>query len=141
MEYILFIEDKKKKLKLAREEALSCLDYVGLSDQRNKITKDLSHGQQKLVAIARLLAKKSKLLLLDEPTAGLSPPMVEQVSSLINRIVEEHRISVAIVEHNMTVVSNVASWVYFMHEGSIAFNGEKDRVLENMNVRELFMGF
>lgn len=123
-----------------KNEAMDWLGYVGLSDCSDRYAKELSFGQQKLLSLARLFARKSTVLLLDEPTAGLSPRMVDEVSDLIHRAVREKEITVALVEHNMSVVANLASWIHFFHEGRVAFSGESEHVLGNRSVREIYMG-
>lgn len=123
-----------------KSEARQWLEYVGLQDQGNRLARELSFGQQKLLALARLFAKGSDFLLLDEPTAGLSYQMVEQVCDLIRRAVAERGLTVALVEHNMTVVANLAFWIHFLHEGRVAFSGESEHVLGNRSVREIYMG-
>lgn len=122
------------------DEAMRYLEYVGLADLSEKRGGELSFGQQKLLAIARLLAHGSRLLLLDEPTAALSPAMTENMISLIRRIVGERKVSVALIEHNMRVVKELASYIYFMHEGTVYCHGTQSCVLENPEVRELYMG-
>lgn len=122
------------------EEALHWLAYVGLADRRADCAGALSFGQQKLLAMARLLAQGCDLLLLDEPTAALSPAMTEQMASLIRKLVTERHITVAIIEHNMSVVASLADWIFFMNEGRVAFAGRTDHVLGNAEVRETYMG-
>jgi len=122
------------------DEAMHYLEYVGLGEFAKKRGGELSFGQQKLLAIARLLAHGSRLLLLDEPTAALSPVMTENMISLIRKITEEQNVSVALIEHNMRVVRNLASYIYFLHEGTVFCHGTQSCVLENPEVRELYMG-
>lgn len=125
----------------AREdEAMHCLEYVGLAEFAEKHGGELSFGQQKLLAIARLLAHKSSLLLLDEPTAALSPIMTEKMIALIQKIIDDRQVSVALIEHNMRVVKELASYIYFMHEGTVYCHGTQRCVLENPEVRDLYMG-
>ena len=123
-----------------RDEAAHYLEYVGLADFAEKRGGELSFGQQKLLAIARLLAHKSRLLLLDEPTAALSPVMTGKMIALIRRIIDERQVSVALIEHNMHVVKELASYIYFLHEGTVYCHGTQRCVLENPEVRELYMG-
>ena len=123
-----------------RDEAMYYLEYVGLADFAEKAGSELSFGQQKLLAIARLLAHKSRLLLLDEPTAALSSLMAEKMVSLINRMIEDRKVSVALIEHNMRTVKSLAFYIYFMHEGTVFCHGTQKCVLENPEVRELYMG-
>ncbi len=127
-------------LRQAENEALRWLEYVGMADQRYALARELSFGQQKLVSLARLFAKQSRILLLDEPTAGLSHQMIEKVVSLIQRAVIEQGLTVALVEHNMSVVADLANWIHFLHEGHIAFSGAAAHVLGNKTVREIYMG-
>ena len=123
-----------------REEALHWLKYVGLENEANQMGGELSFGQQKLLAIARLIAHKSTFLLLDEPTAALSPIMIPKMVDLVRKLSAEHPISIALIEHNMKVVKELAFYTYFMHEGSIYCHGDHHSVLENPEVRELYMG-
>lgn len=131
-----YAEHEKKQ----RDEAMYYLEYVGLEEHAEKRGGELSFGQQKLLAIARLLAHKSKLLLLDEPTAALSPVMTEKMVGLIQKMTEEQNISVALIEHNMRVVKQLAFYIYFMHEGTVYCHGTQSCVLDNPEVRELYMG-
>ena len=123
-----------------KDEAMHCLEYVGLAGFAEKRGGELSFGQQKLLAIARLLAHRSRLLLLDEPTAALSPVMTENMIALIRKISAEQNVSVALIEHNMRVVRELASYIYFLHEGTVYCHGTQSCVLENPEVRELYMG-
>lgn len=121
-------------------EAMQWLEYVGLEDQADQWGGRLSFGQQKLLSIARLIARGATCLLLDEPTAALSPKMTESMVKLIQRLVSERQLSVALIEHNMSVVKDLAFYIYFMHEGSVYCHGTQHCVLENPEVRELYMG-
>ena len=117
------------------------LNYVGLTKEAEELAGSLSYGQQKLLAIARLLAGGFSLLLLDEPTAGLNPVMIRKVLDILERIVEDDKgKTIILVEHNMSVVTEVADWVYFMNEGRIAFFGRTDHVLGDKEVREIYLG-
>jgi ABC-type branched-subunit amino acid transport system ATPase component len=123
-----------------QKTAMEWLDFVGLADKAELVAGELSHGEQKLLSLARLLARKCPLLLLDEPTSALAPPMVEVMIGLLRRLTGELGVTVALIEHDMRVVSEVADWVYFMHEGRIAAVGRCDHVLEDPSVRELYIG-
>ncbi len=123
-----------------REEALHWLEFVGLAECARMKGGELSFGQQKLLAIARLVAHKSTVLLLDEPTAALSPVMMQKMMALIRKLTENRNLSVALIEHNMSVVRELASYTYFMHEGTVFCHGSQEEVLKNPEVRELYMG-
>lgn len=123
------------------ERAMESLEYVGLADHRDHLARELSFGQQKLLSLARLFARRFPCLLLDEPTAGVSPRMVDKIVALIHRTVDEQGLSVvAFVEHNMSAVEDLAYWIHFLHEGRVAFSGKAEHVLGHRTVRELYMG-
>lgn len=120
---------------LGREvvRARELLAFVGLAGREDSLAGELSHGQQKLLAIARLLANGPELLLLDEPTAGLSVNRVEQMRRLIRQLTAfPWRKTVVIIEHNLTVVDKVADQCGVMERGELAYFGE-DRVNEVLN--------
>ena len=123
-----------------RERAMRWLDFVGLADKADEPAGELSFGQQKLLALARLAALRPALLLLDEPTAALSPAMTEKMVELIKQLVAEHKMTVALIEHNMGVVRKLADVIYFLHEGTVYAHGTQQEVLENPEVRDLYMG-
>ena len=80
------------------------------------------------------------LLLLDEPTAALSPAMMKKMVALIRQLVAEQKLTIALIEHNMGVVRDLADYIYFLHEGAVHTHGTQREVLENPAVRELYMG-
>ncbi|MDH4317452.1 MAG: ABC transporter ATP-binding protein [Desulfobulbaceae bacterium] len=130
-----------RSIRALREQARYWLDYVGLDDVREQPAGELSFGQQKLLSLARLFARQSECLLLDEPTAGVSQVMVERIVGLIRRRVGEGSLTVAaFIEHNMSAVQQLADWIHFLHEGRVAFSGKSEHVLGHRTVRELYMG-
>ena len=130
-------EEEKER----REKALHWLKFVGLSGYEDIFAENLSYGQQKLLSIARLLAANAATLLLDEPTAGISPQMVPSLLSFIRKLAEEEGKAVVVIEHDMTVISNVSDSVYFMAEGKIIFFGSPQDVLNNSEVRKVYIGY
>lgn len=122
------------------EQALYWLEFVGLEEERNKYAEELSFGQQKLLSFARLMAGGFDILLLDEPTAGIHPEMIKRIEGLLKRMVEEEKKTIAVIEHNLSVILNIADWVYFMNEGRIAFFGRPDHVLGAKEVKEVYIG-
>lgn len=124
-----------------KEKAEYYLNFVGLFTMKESHGSALSYGQQKLLAIARLLARGFSILLLDEPTAGLNTVMIKKVLNILEKIInEDNSKTIVLVEHNMGVVTDVADWVYFMNEGRIAFFGRTDHVLGHKEVREIYLG-
>lgn len=121
------------------EEARRWLDFVGLGEMEGSLGEDLSYGQQKLLAIARLLANDADLLLLDEPTAGVNPAMVRSVLDLIRRLVQEGK-TVVVIEHNMTVIMEISDWVFFLDDGKLVSFGLPEEILGDPAVREAYIG-
>ena len=122
-----------------RAAARHWLDVVGLGDHIETSAQALSYGQRKLLAIARLLALGSDVLLLDEPTAGVHPGTVGTLVRLIRALASEGK-TVAVIEHNMNVVMESADWVYFMDAGEIVAFGLPDEVLGNRSIRAIYLG-
>jgi len=131
----------RERFKNYTEKAMDLLKFVGLDEKRNSLARELSFGQQKLLSFARLMAGDFKILLMDEPTAGVAPSMIKKIVGLLDKLVEEKGKTIAIIEHNLNVVSDVAHWVYFLHEGKVVFTGRTDHVLGHDEVREIYMGF
>ncbi len=133
----------RKKVKLdediAIKEAEEILEFVGLKEKERIFAEDLSYGQQKLLSIARLLYGDFDILLLDEPTAGVNPAMIEKILEVIKNLAKTNK-TIIIIEHNMNVVYRISDWVYFMNEGSIVAFGLPDEVLGNEEVRRIYIG-
>ncbi|RKZ22125.1 ABC transporter ATP-binding protein [bacterium] len=121
------------------ERAERWIEFVGLADKKDEIAENLSYGQQKLVAIARLLMGEFDLFLLDEPTAGVHPKMIKKVLDMIVKLKEEGK-TIFVIEHNMNVVLEISDWVYFMNEGRIVSFGTPDDVLGDKTIRAIYLG-
>jgi len=121
------------------ERAREWLAFVGLKEKENVLAENLSYGQQKLLAIARLLMADSKVLLLDEPTAGINPSLIKDLILMIKKFAESGR-TVIFIEHNMNIVLEIAHWVYFLNEGRIVAFGRPEDVLGNHEVRLTYLG-
>lgn len=137
---LIFSLSKIKRVeKENMEEARHWIDFVGLGGREDSPAESLSFGQQKLLAIARLLAGKHVVLLLDEPTAGVNPMMVKPLLELIRKLVEADR-TVIFIEHNMNVVLEIADWLYFLNEGKVTSFGLPSDVLGDPEVRRTYLG-
>jgi len=115
------------------------LAFVNLADKADELAENLSYGQQKLLAIARLLAADAEVLLLDEPTAGVSPQVVGSILEVIRNLASEGKV-VVVIEHNMNVVIEIADWVYFIDEGQVISFGLPGEVLEDPEIRAAYIG-
>jgi urea transport system ATP-binding protein len=114
------------------------LARVRLLDQRERLAGELSHGQKQWLEIAMLLAQDPKLLLVDEPVAGMTDAETEETASLLREISKSH--SVVVVEHDMTFVRALGVKVTCLHEGSVLAEGTIDSVSANERVVEVYLG-
>ena len=110
-----------------------CLERVGLSGNNKKFPSELSGGMQKRVGIARALVQKPKYLFCDEPNSGLDPKTSIIIDELIHDITQESNIVTVINTHDMNSVMEIGDTITLIHEGSIAWRGNKDEVLTSKN--------
>jgi branched-chain amino acid transport system permease protein len=123
-----------------RDRARELLDRVGLGSFADVPANELSHGDQRSLELAAALAVDSRLLLLDEPTAGLSPAETKTAVRLIERIAREQGITVLFVEHDMEVVFGVADWITVLHRGAVLAEGTPEQIRSNPEVRSAYLG-
>lgn len=123
----------------AKEFAMDILETVGLPDFADQLANDLSYGQQKLVEIGRVLASDPQVLLLDEPMAGLSMTMIDQMIELIFGLKEQGR-SIIIVEHNMQVVMDISDRIIVLNFGVEIASGTPKQIQNNPEVVDAYLG-
>lgn len=116
------------------------LATVGLEEKCDDPAGALSFGSQKLLALARLLAGRFRILLLDEPASGISPHVLEKVGAILRVLVREQGLTVAMIEHNMRFVAEHADFTYVMRDGEIFDGGPTAEVLARPANRELCLG-
>ena len=111
-----------------------------LKERRRQAAGTLSGGQQQMLAIARGLMARPKLMLLDEPSLGLSPILVSEIFSIIRRLNEEQKVTMMLVEQNAIVALDVADYGYVMELGRIVMADEAKRLLESKDVQQFYLG-
>jgi len=131
---------KFKSVGEARERADEVLELVGLANKKHELAVNLTSPEKKLLELARALAPKPKLLLLDEIVAGIPPAEVDRIMLLVRNVSEKENIAVvALVEHVMRVLKYVER-VIFLHEGQVLMDDKPEKVLGSETVKNIYLG-
>jgi branched-chain amino acid transport system ATP-binding protein len=120
------------------DEAATLLETVGLADRSARLARELAHGQQRALEIAVALAAKPKLLLMDEPTAGMSPEETKVMMDLIQKLVQQR--TVVLVEHKMKMVMGISERIVVLHHGELIAEGTPDDIRTNDLVKRVYLG-
>ncbi|TPW10205.1 MAG: urea ABC transporter ATP-binding protein UrtD, partial [Halothiobacillaceae bacterium] len=121
-----------------RDRIEAVLAIIGLRDHVNGRAGKLSHGQKQWLEIGMLLMQNPRLLLVDEPVAGMTQQEVEQTAELLTSLAGKH--SVVVVEHDMAFVRSIAKKVTVLHEGHVLAEGAMDEIQNNQKVIEVYLG-
>jgi urea transport system ATP-binding protein len=121
-----------------RQDIEKTLELIGLSDHRDRLAGVLSHGQKQWLEIGMLLVSKPKLLLVDEPVAGMTPQEIERTEEILASLAGSH--TVVVVEHDMDFVRSIAQKVTVLHEGSVLAEGQMEDVQNDPRVVEVYLG-
>ena len=124
----------------AREKALSLLEFVGLYEKRNLLGGDLSFGQQKLLEFAMALMNEPSVLMLDEPTAGINPTLINGLIDRLKRANEQFGITLFVIEHNMRVIMNLADHIYCLAHGELLAEGKPEDIQNDSRVIDAYLG-
>lgn len=126
--------------KAMREKAKSILRVVGLEEERNYLSCNLPYGKQRKLEIARALATNPKLLLLDEPAAGMNPNETADLMNIITRIRDEYDMTILLIEHDMKFVSGLCDEVTVLNFGTVLAQGDTKTALNDPEVIKAYIG-
>ena len=126
--------------KMVVPETEAILDSVGLLDKKHLKAGLLAHGDQKRLEMGIALATNPSLLLLDEPTQGMSPQETEEATALIQKLVKERGLTLIFVEHDMKVVFGISDKIIVLHQGGVIFSGTPESVRKNSDVQRIYLG-
>lgn len=122
-----------------REKAMSLLEFVALADMANESAGELSYGQQKLLTLACCLATDARLLLLDEPVAGVAPEMEARILGLLRQLRDNGKL-IVFIEHDIEAVRQAADVLIVMDDGKVIAEGPVREVLERSEIMEAYLG-
>jgi ABC-type branched-subunit amino acid transport system ATPase component len=121
-------------------QAETLLEFVGLYNKRFLLAGELSFGQQKLLEFAMALMNRPKMLLLDEPTAGINPTLINGLMDRLKRVNSELGITLLIIEHNMRVIMNLAQHIYCLAHGELLASGPPESIQNDRRVVDAYLG-
>ncbi len=133
-----FLRDDKDGLKKDLDEVFSL--FPRLAERRNQPGGTLSGGEQQMLAISRALMARPRILLLDEPSLGLAPLIVQHIFEIIKKINEERKTTIFLVEQNANMALKIAHKGYVLQNGVIKMSDSSDRLLANEEVRKAYLG-
>ena len=126
--------------KLLVREAEELLTTLGLEDRAEKLGSELSYGDRRRLEVALALACEPQLLLLDEPTAGMSIPDKPGMVELIRKVSRERGVTVILIEHDMDIVFSVADEITVLHQGAVVAQGTPQEIKSNEQVQQIYLG-
>lgn len=130
----------KRAAHLYREETGEILEAIELGDKANMVASSLPHGDQRKLEIGIVLASGSKMMLLDEPTAGMARGERLAMASFIEKLFRERGLSIVFIEHDMDVVMSISQKIRVMHQGGIIAEGDPEEIRRNDEVKRIYLG-
>lgn len=129
-----------KKFSHFEEQALQWLEMVLLADKKNAIARNLAHGEKRKLEIAMLLALNTEVLLLDEPTAGMSLEEVPAILEVIKKIKEQGNRTIVLIEHKIDMIMELSDTVMVLFNGQLLADGTPQEIIENETVQSAYLG-
>jgi branched-chain amino acid transport system ATP-binding protein len=125
---------------VGRDRALEIIERIGLLGEYDTLAKNLSHGDQRRLGMAMALATDPEVLLLDEPTSGMSPQATTETAQLIEEIQADFGLTVLLIEHDMDVVLDISDRITVLNRGAVIATGTPGEVQENQDVQDAYLG-
>ena len=122
------------------EKAENLLNFVGLYQKRKLRAGDLSFGQQKLLELAMALMNEPEMLLLDEPTAGINPTLINGIIDRLIKVNQDFGITLLVIEHNMRVIMQLAESIFCLAHGKMLANGSPEEIKNDKRVIDAYLG-
>ena len=129
-----------RKEEEAYRDCLRLLEIFNLDHKKDELAKNLPYGEQRKLEIARALASRPKLLLLDEPAAGMNPNETRELTQLITWIKDEFDVTIILIEHDMSLVMDICKEVYVFDYGTLIASGTPEEVQNNPQVIKAYLG-
>ena len=130
----------RKEEQQQRQEVLELLKIVGLEDVKDELATSLPYGKQRRLEIARALATNPKLLLLDEPAAGMNPQETQELTEFIGEIREKFHVTILLIEHHMDLVMDISDRIYVLDFGELIAQGVPAEIQNNARVIDAYLG-
>ena len=130
----------RKEEAAQRENVMELLETVGLADVRDELATSLPYGKQRRLEIARALAAEPKLLLLDEPAAGMNPQETDELTAFIGEIRDRFHLTVFLIEHHMNLVMHISERIYVLDFGELIAKGTPAEIQNNKRVIDAYLG-
>ena len=132
------------RFKAAEQQALNnavkWLDFFQLREFANREAANLAYGQQRRLEIARCMMTRPRILMLDEPAAGLNPRETDDLKALIGVLRDQHNVTVLLIEHDMKLVMSISDHIYVINQGTPLANGTPEQIRENPDVIKAYLG-